>query len=167
MRRRQFLAAAGVITSGCLTTGPSDDIPEVSVAAEDATVANPDVSLSVAYNSTVDTELPTDPTTLAEDGHKWLLIRMDVTNRMGISRELTSYQYTVDEIGERDGPVRTKEPWSLLGKNAQPGETVTGWVVFHPPRSLTDATLSARGYSQTKFAVTFTHDDTLNADPPT
>lgn len=167
MRRRQFLAAAGVITSGCLTTGPGDNIPEVSVAAEDATVANPDVSLSVAYNSTVDTELPTDPTTLAEDEHKWLLIRMDVTNRTGASRELTIYQYTVDEIDERDGPVRIEKSWSLLGKNAQPGETATGWVVFHPPMSLTDATLSARSYSQTQFAITFTHDTSLDADPPT
>jgi hypothetical protein len=166
MRRRQYLVALGIVTSGCLGSSAEDSPTDVSLSAEDSNPAVPDVSLNVSYNNTVDTEIPTEPTTVAEDGQKWLLVRMDVTNTGTDARDLNAYQYRVVTDADQYEQVITKESWELRGKEATPDETVSGWVVFHIPESVTDATLTVGG-GQRNYAVAFTHDTSLDADPPT
>jgi len=167
MRRRQYLVALGIVASGCLGSSAEDGPTDVSLSAEDSNPANPDVSLDVSYNSTVDTEIPTEPTTVAEDGQKWLLVRMDVTNTGPDARELNAYQYRVAADADQYEQVITKESWELRGKEVALDETVSGWVVFHIPESVTDATLTADSGDQRNYAVAFTHDTSLDADPPT
>jgi len=165
MRRRQFLVVAGVATAGCLSDQSTDAPPAVSLDAEDHSDPTPDVSLEVVYNAGVTSELPTDPPTIADDGWKWLLVRMDVTNLGDTPRELSEYQYRVTTDDGEFGHVVTKTQWTLAGKRAAPSETASGWVVFHIPESASAATLSVRENTRLAYDVAFNQDSTLTTDP--
>ena len=174
MNRRQYLGLLGAAAiAGCSTesgtpvgTEPGEATRPVSLSADGVTAQTPDVSLDIAFNSHVQTRLPTDPQTIADDGHKWLIVRCDVTNVGDAQRDLTIYQYLIESGGEQYEIVQTKEPWSLAEKTAGPGDTVTGWLVFQIPKSETEATLVVRDQIQTSFEIRFERNGSLSSTIP-
>lgn len=182
MNRRTYLTATGATLlgafAGCTSDGttttstapettPTDATttaaPSMTVSAEDSQVESPDVELEIAYATRTQQRLPTEPVTLAEDGHTWLLVRMDITNRGEQSRDLRMFQYVL-EAGDRTyEPIMTDEPWAVAQQSVAPGETVTGWVPFHPLTSLREGVLKVRENTQLAFDASFTHDAGLDA----
>ncbi|MEE6210857.1 hypothetical protein U3A55_11930 [Salarchaeum sp. III] len=138
----------------------------MTVSAEDVQADTPDVELDIRYATRTQQRLPTEPVTLAEDGHTWLLVRMDITNRGADPRDLRMFQYVLYAGGDLHEPIMTDEPWAVAEQSAAPGETVTGWVTFHPETSLREGVLTIRDNTQAAFDVTFTHDSSLDAQIP-
>ena len=174
MRRRHFLAASAVaVFAGCSQPTPQRGspptppaLPQVTLSAAETSPEKPNASLAVAYNSRVQLRVPTTPPTSADAGRKWLVLRMDVTNRGERSRDLDANQYVITTDTSEYEFTPTLADWELTTKRATPGETVTGWVAFHVPASLTEATLSVKAKYADDYAISFTQDRTLNAKIP-
>jgi hypothetical protein len=88
---------------------------------------------------------------------------MDITNRGEASRDLRMFQYVLEANGDIFEPIMADEPWVVAEQSVSPGETVAGWVPFHPPTSLNEATLTVRENTQAAFNVSFTQNAGLDA----
>jgi len=173
MNRRHYLATTTALLAGCTSATSTDpdesdaDVPDVTLSATDLEADDPDVSLEIAYNARTSTALtPGERTTVAEDGHKWLIVRMDVTNTGADTRELTAHQYAVESDGETYEVVAFNDHY-LRGKTVEPGETTTGWLAYHVPLETESATLTARqDLIQERLAVAFTLDTSLSTAFP-
>ena len=167
MRRHITIAiafAALAIIAGC-TGSPSADTTEPPTAAPidindaDVTAEQPDVNLSIAYESRTTTKLPTEPATLADDGYRWVLVNMQVRNVGEQPHEVTSYQYTLESESGTHEPVQTKEQWALGYDDGTigPDRSTRGWVVYHVPNDVDTATLTVRSATQQSFDVRFAY----------
>ncbi|SEW10279.1 DUF4352 domain-containing protein [Natrinema salifodinae] len=171
MNRRHYLAMAVPLLAGCSSaaseTDPDPDtVADVALESEDLRAEDADVSLEIAYSARIDRELsPGDQATLADDGEKWLIVRMDVTNTGDVKRDLEVAQYVVTAAGETYEVVHFDEHF-LRGMAPGAGETVTGWVAFSIPEDMTEATLTAAQDLQDRLDVTFTRDTSLSAAFP-
>lgn len=173
MNRRQFLAlAATTAVAGCgenapgRGTPPQAPLPPVTLSAVDTTVENPEVSLRFVYNWAVQSEIPLDSTTRPNPGNKWLVLRADVTNRGESSQNLSADQYVIRTAEGAYSFTLTLTDWALVSKQAAPGETVTGWLVFQIPSPVTEATLAVTESAADDHAITFSQDTTLDAAIP-
>ncbi|ELZ05380.1 DUF4352 domain-containing protein [Natrialba aegyptia] len=182
MNRRHYLALMVPLLAGCNSTATTDpdpdpdsdpgagsggDVPGVTLDSEDLEAEDADVSLEIAYNARVSTELgPGEHSTIAEDGNKWVIVRMDVTNTGDAERELLAHQYILESGGETYEIVAFDEHY-LRGKTAGSGETVTGWVAFHVPVETETATLTANQDAiAEQIDVEFTRNTSLSAAFP-
>jgi len=162
-----------LLLAGCLSASNSSTMPTpdqvttptpspVVLGAENVSAEPADVELRVAYHSRSKTSLPTTPRTLAEEGQKWLAVNMAVTNRGNESRELTSHQYIIQTDSDRYEFVYTDSEWALEETRVAPGETVTGWVIFHVPENVTEGTITIRNNTRRSFTINFTRNQSLN-----
>lgn len=174
MNRREYLAlSATVAVAGCgqqtqdrgqPPTPPP--LPEVTLTATDTEPENPEVSLDFVYNSRSQVRIPADEPLSADGGMKWLVVRADVTNRGDSTRDLQANQYIISTEGDTYQFKFTLADWELTTKQAAPGETVTGWLAFQIPGLATEATLTVKDSLADEFAISFSHDSSLDAAIP-
>jgi hypothetical protein len=140
-------------------------VEPVALSATDVQSESPRASLDVAYGATVATEIPTEPPTIANDGTKWLFVRMEVANTGDSTYEMTGGIFVIRARGDEHFLVSTKQDWELRGRTIQPGETTTGWLVFQLPSDVDEATLTL--YEETEqHTVMFTQDSSLATTLP-
>lgn len=174
--RRTFVTIATIALltlAGCAGSpapATTDTAPPIDLSASNSTATQPDQSAKVAYNADTTETLPTDPPTQAEDGYRWVVVNMRVTNTGETAREVTAHQYVLRGEDDVYGYVQVDEPWALgYGPDAgiAPGESRTGWVVFHVPTDVSDAELTTRTDTSRSYAVGFIPDPSLPLQPPT
>jgi archaellum component FlaG (FlaF/FlaG flagellin family) len=159
MNRRNYFTTIGAVVTvlaGCSSDDSGDSVSSVDLGAEDASPSDSTATLRVSYSAETRTELPTDPPTLAEDGHKWLVVEMEITNEGDEVHEISPSRYVVWIDGEMHEFVVTKGDRSLRGEDVDPGESVSGEVVFHIPEETTAATLAVRDDVDVPRPVTVT-----------
>lgn len=168
---RALLIALVLVTAGCsggssadpvtTTTAPSgtyEPLTPITLSVSDATATAPDASLRVKYGATTATLLPTDPPTLAEEDRRWVAVHMSVTNRGTEPYNAIASQYVLRADGIQYEYVQVNESWALnYGSDTTiaPNGTRSGWVIFHVPSDVTDATLTVRNATRQTYRVTF------------
>lgn len=172
-RRRYLLFVAPAISSlaGCFAGDGSsgadqETLKSVDLSAENVESDSPYASLNVNYAETVSSEIPTDPPTLAEEGMKWLFVKMHVTNIGTSNHEFTGGPFIVRAERDIYEIVSSREDWELRGRTIQPDSTRTGWMVFHIPEEVTEATLTIRDDISMGYSVRFIHDPSLDTTIP-
>jgi hypothetical protein len=160
MNRRKCLAAVvGAVFpfSGCTSNSngsPSSDAsttgdispPSVDLTAEDVSPSDTNGTLRVAYRSGgAQSKIGTNPATIAEDGQKWLIVELSITNEGDEVHEVSPSRYVVQIDNQQYTQVITDRETSLkdIGK-LEPGGTVSGEIVYHIPEEASDATLTVR-----------------------
>lgn len=174
MNRRTFLMVASVSmasVSGCLSdNGPSHDsskeLEPVTLLAEDSTFDSPHASLNVVYASAVAKEIPTDPPTIADEGMKWLFVKMGITNTGDEDYNITGGPFVVEIEENIYGIVSGKQEWEVRGRTIEPNETISGWIVYQIPRSATSGTLIIREDISRKYSVIFQRDTSMKTTLP-
>lgn len=168
MHRRTYvslIAIAGICSAGCISD-KSEEVKSFSLTAENVDADSPDASLKIVYAATVTQELPTDPPTLADDGMKWLLVRMRVKNTGTDEYDINGGPFIVYVDGEVYEIVFTKQEWGLPSRTVQSGASTTGWMVFKIPVGVTEAKLTVRDDISRKFSITFMSDSSLDTALP-
>lgn len=164
------LVATLIALAGCsgLTNTPTESPAPITVDAVDATPENPDVTLSVEYNAVVTDTIPTEPRTVAEDGYVWLAVHTHVTNDGSGSWDVASYPFSATFSGNSQTPTSVGEPWAI-GEDATiltPGETATGWLIYHIQADAESATLEATEPTQRTFAIDYNHNSSIGTTLP-
>jgi hypothetical protein len=126
------------------STETTQSLPVVDVSATDASAESADVNLRVRWRARAQHVL--DPAgeaaTVAEDGHKWLVVQVSVTNDGETAWDTTPVPFVVDIDGEQHEVV-TSRAGSYFGTNTlDPRDGETGWIAFHIPRAATSATVT-------------------------
>lgn len=174
MDRRSYLsilAVGAMAASGCASTGQpaataTRTLTPVSVNEADVSADDPVTTLEVEYSATVANELPTDPPTLAEDGQKWVLLRMRITNEGAETYDVTGGPFILEHNGQTYEIVSTGADWSVRGRTIEPGDSTTGWLVYHLPEAATSAMLTVRDDISRSYKVTFTRSIDLGTSLP-
>ena len=166
MNRRDLLA--GLVSSGLVgaagcsgstppgsTTDPETStrtpeettrsLPSMSVTAVD-TRADGDVAVQLDVRWRARTQLVLDPPerdvrTLAEDGFKWLVVQLAVTNNGTSEWDARPVPFIVETNGDRFEITTSRVESYFGGEPLAPGESVSGWLSFHIPRDARTAEL--------------------------
>ncbi|WP_135807362.1 DUF4352 domain-containing protein [Halorussus marinus] len=126
------------------STETEKPLPDVDVTATDTSVGDADTHLRVQWRGRVQRVLePTgEAATVAEDGHKWLVIQVSVRHVGGTAWETTPVPFVVDVDGQRY-EVSTSRAESYFGSSTLEEEDVeSGWLAFQIPREATSATMN-------------------------
>lgn len=124
-------------------------------------------SLEVDYAATVSRQIPTEPPTIANDGMKWLFVRMQVTNTGSKEYKLSGAPFVVKADGEVYEIVFTRQEWELPGRTIQPSSSTSGWMVFQIPLGVTEAILTVRKNDLSRnYSVTFTRNTAMDTTLP-
>lgn len=158
MNRRKYLATVGgtlTALSGCLDKSRRQP-SAVSVESENVTPPDPATTLQIAYSGETKWELETNPPTRAEEGYKWLVVELSITNVGGELHEVSPSRYVVLVDNEMYEFVASDVVSSLRGKELPPGGGVIGKIPFHIPNEATAATLTVQKRVQPAVTVIFT-----------
>lgn len=151
-------------------TGPGADVSNVSIQAEDTNPNEPAHSLEVTWNARAQSAVDPDPDDMsiynAEDGQKFLAVRMQLTNTDSESIDLSPYFFRAVVEGVE------YQPQSLLGSSQgglsqvtlRSGASYDGWVVFSVPEDATAAEITVvqdSYYFDGPASVKFNHDESM------
>jgi len=155
-----LLALAGSADSG--PTGPGSDVSNVSMVAADASPPDATHSLDVVWNARAQSEVDPDPSDFsaynANEGEKFLVVRMEITNSGDTDVELTQRLFKAEADGVRyDTQSLFGSGNSISDVTLSPGATYSGWVAFSIPSGTTDAelTVSQEAYYRENVTVAF------------
>jgi len=169
------LASTGALVFAALDgsdsgpTGPGSDVSNVSMAAEDTVSASATQRLDVAWNaraqSAVDPDAGGITTYSAEDGEKYIVVRMQLTNTGSTSIEMTPSLFRVlaNGVEYEYQALFGSSQGGLSGVTLREDATYDGWVAFSVPESTTEAELIVNqdAYYQTNTAVEFEQDSSM------
>jgi hypothetical protein len=166
------IVAAIAVVGAALSGGgaaPGSGVPNVSMEAASASPPNPMTTLDVRWNARA--QAAADPSTgdigtyRAEDGQKFLVTRMQITNNGDSDIDLTPQLFRVASEGAE------YEYQNLFGSSAgglsqvslRPGGSSDGWVVFSIPNETTEGELVVNqdAYFDDNISVAFEHDPSM------
>lgn len=150
-------------------SAPGADVSDVSVTAVDASPADASRALSVEWNARAQSSVDPDPDDMsvynANEGQKFVVIRMRITNEGSNSIELTPRLFRLRSAGvEYEYQALFGSGNSLSGVTLNPGGSYSAWTAFSVPEDLTDTELIVHqdALFGENVSVTFTH----NRDMP-
>ncbi|MBX0325775.1 DUF4352 domain-containing protein [Halomicroarcula sp. F13] len=163
-----FVAAAldGSGQSG--PTGAGSDVSNVSVTAQDADPPATQ-SLNVVWNARAQSAVdPTPDDSLsydAEEGQKYLVVRMQLTNNASSSIDLTPtlFRALSDGVEYEYQALFGSTSGDLRGVTLREGATFDGWVAFSIPEDTTSVELIVHqdAYYNERTAVQFEKDASM------
>jgi len=144
---------------------PGDDVPDVSMTAESVSPADASTSLQVTWNARAQSAVDPDPDDLSiynsNEGQKYLVVRMRITNAGSESLDLSPSLFRVEsEDVEYEYQPLFGSGNSLSGVTLNPGSSYSGWTAFSVPEDTTEARLFVYqdAYFQKNVSVSFSHD---------
>jgi hypothetical protein len=162
------LVIVGLSSGGGAGGGPGADVSNVSVRAEDTTPPNASTTLSVEWNSRAQSAVDPDPddfsTYRSDEGQKFVVIRVRVTNDGGGSVELTPRMFRLQSSGvEYEYQALFGSGNSLSGVTVNPGGTHSAWAAFSVPEDMTEARLIVYqdAFYRQNVSVSFTHNEQM------
>lgn len=171
-------AAAGIGTVGVIAgvvvlvlvalsgggAAPGADVSNVTVSAGDTSPQDPSTSLQVEWNSRAQSAVDPDPDDVSiynpNDGEKFVVVRMRVTNTGDESLELTPRLFRLASGGvEYEYQALFGSGNSLSGVTVNPGGSHSAWTAFSVPEEMTEAQLivNQEAYFQQNVSVSFNH----------
>ncbi|MDS0280327.1 DUF4352 domain-containing protein [Halomicroarcula sp. S1AR25-4] len=150
-------------------TGPGSEVSNVSMTAQDASPPDSGQSLDVVWNARAQSAVDPDPNDMtgysAEEGQKYLVVRMQLTNTGSSSIEMTPALFRVlgNGVEYEYQALFGSTSGELSGVTLRSGATYDGWVAFSIPDSTTSAELIVHqdAYYQTNTTVQFEKDATM------
>lgn len=150
---------------------PGADVSNVSVTAEDASPADANTALNVRWNSRAQPSVDPSPDSLthysANDGEKFVVIRMEITNKGNDSIELTPRMFRLRSSNvEYDYQGLFGSGNSFSDVTLNPGGSYTAWVAYSVPEDMTEAKLivNQEAFYRTNVSVTFEYDSQMPID---
>jgi len=165
-----LLALAGVglffVASSAEGEPPGADVSNVTMSASNADPADPTYKIQSTWSARAQSAVDPDPGSLtqysADDGEKYLVVRMQIENTGDESIELTPRLWQL----ETDGVVYDYQ--GLLGSGSmdatlRPDATYSGWVIFAIPEDTSEATLlvNQEAYYRENVTVSFENDRSM------
>lgn len=144
---------------------PGSDVSNVSVRASSSTPADANNQISIVWNSRAQSSVDPDSGDLsiynAEDGEKFLVVRLRITNSGTQDIELTPRLLQFQSGGviyDYQGLFGSGQ--GMSGVTLTPGAEYTGWTVYSIPSDITDGQLVVNQdvYYDSSVAVAFEHD---------
>lgn len=161
-----LIMSAGGSSSG--PSGPGADVANVSVTAESATPADPSHQLSVEWTSRAQSAVDPNPNDMSlyntEDGEKYLVVRMHITNTGSQEIELTPRFFQFQSEGViYDYQALFGNGQGLSGVTLTPGADYTGWLVFAVPSETSTGTIVVNqgAYYDATVEAQFEHDSEM------
>lgn len=133
-------------TSSFQVSEPEPSVPSVSLSATDATPSDPYTTLDVRYNGRAQRSvnpLWVDGSIEAEEGSKYLVVRMEVRN-VGDPSIVGHPEYFVAVVDGTEYPYLLPEGAynPFLGETVSPGDPYDCWTVYRIPEHATAAHLA-------------------------
>lgn len=164
------VAIIGLLSSGS-PVAPGEDVSNVAMTAQDADLGGTPYQLEIDWNSRAQSGV--DPDTgdfssySAENGEKFIVVRMEVTNTGTEEIELTPRFFQVDTNGVKhdyQGLFGSSNGFSRV--TLSPGATHEGWMVFTVDENATSGVLLSNqdAYYDKTVKVTFTHQKDMPID---
>lgn len=150
---------------------PGADVSNVSMSAQNVNPETADHQLEIIWNaraqSGVDPDTDDFSSYSAEDGEKFVVVRMEVTNVGDGEIELTPRFFQFESSGVRhdyQGLFGSSDGFS--GITLSPGATHEGWIVFSVSEDTTTGVLVTNqdAYFDQNVSVAFTHDERMAID---
>lgn len=155
MDRRGFLVTTAVtLLAGCTTSGdttPTPDaqdspptsamataegLPPISITPESLTPAEPDARVNIRWRARVQHRIaPTgeDRFTIAEDGHKWVVVQCEFNCEKGAAK-VRPIQFELQAGGQANQIVLFRDgEYALTETTLEAGATHSRFIAFHPP----------------------------------
>lgn len=162
-----FVVAIIGLIGSAPASAPGDDVSNVSVSANDAsgTASN---SLAITWNTRAQSGVDPDTSDLssysAEDGQKFVVLRMQLENTGSEDIELTPRFFKLESDGvvyDYQGLFGSSN--GVSGVTLQPGATYDGWIAFQIPEDKRQATLivDQSAYFNEEVNVEFIQDEEL------
>jgi len=150
-------------------TGPGSDVSNVSMSAQNADPPSASQSLDVVWNARAQSAVDPDPNDMssynAEDGQKFLVVRMQLTNTGPSSVEMTPslFRILADGVEYKYQALFGSSQGGLNDATLREGATYEGWVAFSVPDSTTSAEIivNQEAYYQTNTTVQFEKDSSM------
>lgn len=168
-------AVAGVGTlalsagdSSTAAGGAGSDVSNVSVTAEPVSPVDADRELAVAWNSRAQSAVDPDPNDMSiyrsNDGQKYFVVRMEITNTGEGDIELTPRLFKFETDGViYDYQALFGSGQSFSSVTLTPGSSYSGWTVFPIPSDATDGMIvvDQDAYYNTNVSVSFEHNSKM------
>lgn len=162
------LAFSASPSDGDTATGPGSGVTDVSVTAQSMSPADAATQLSVTWNSRAQSAVDSDSSDLTNhqpnDGEKFVVVRMQVTNTGTSDLELTPrlFQLRADGV-VYEYQVLFGSGHGLAGVTLTPGAGYSGWTVFSVPNGTTEGSLIVNqdAYFRKNVTVQFTHNASM------
>jgi len=145
--------------------GPGADVSNVSVTPESTVPDAASYQLSVEWNSRAQSAVDPNPDDMSiyntEDGEKFLVVRMHITNTGSQDIELTPRFFKFKSEGViYDYQALFGSGHGLSGVTLTPGADYTGWLVFAVPSDTSSGTLLVNQdtYYDATVETQFEHD---------
>lgn len=148
---------------------PGDDVSNVSLTAEDSSPSDASTSLQVVWNARAQSAVDPNPddmsTYSSNEGEKFVVVRMEITNTGNEQLELTPRIFQL----EANGVIYNHQ--SLFGSgnsfydvSLNPDATYSAWVAFSVPEDATEAqlTVNQEAYYEKNISVSFSEDTELS-----
>ncbi|TKX40736.1 MULTISPECIES: DUF4352 domain-containing protein [unclassified Halorubrum] len=168
-----IIAAVAVLLVVALSGGgggsiPGADVSNVSVSAQDASPPDASQSLEIRWNSRAQSAVDLDAEDLStyrsNDGEKFVVVRMEITNTGDNQIELTPRLLRLESNGvvyDYQGLFGSGNSLSSVSLN--PGASYSGLTVFSVPEDTSSAQLQVNqeAYFDQNVSVSFTEDTDL------
>lgn len=149
-------------------TGPGHDVANVSLSAQSVSPADATAHLSVRWNSRAQSAVDPDSSDLTNyqpnDGNKFVVVRMNITNTGSRNLELTPRLVHLQSNGVvYESQILFGSGQGLSGVTLAPGGSYTGWTVFSVPNGTAEGSLVVNqdAYISRNVAVEFTRDPSI------
>lgn len=148
---------------------PGADVSNMSVMAQDASPVNPSTSLEVVWNARAQSAVDPDPNDMSiynsNEGEKYLVVRMEVTNSGDEPIELDPRLFEL----ESEGVVYEYQSLfgsgnSFSGVSLNPGGSYSAWTAFSVPENTANGqiVINQEAYFQKNISVSFSHNESMS-----
>lgn len=153
---------------GSTVAGPGSSVSNVSVTAESVTPVDAKRELSVVWNSRAQSAVDPDPNDMSiyrsNDGQKYLVVRMEITNTGEGKIELTPRFFKFETDGviyDYQGLFGSGQSFSSVALT--PDSSYSGWTVFPIPSDATTGSIvvDQDAYYSMNVSVSFEHDSEM------
>jgi hypothetical protein len=125
---------------------PGADVSNVSVTAEDASAPESSTALEVEWNSRAQSAVDPDPDDMstynANEGQKYVVVRMRIANAGNEEIELTPRLFRIRSAGvEYDQAGLFGSGNTFSGVTVSPGASYSAWTVYSVPEDTSEAQL--------------------------
>lgn len=155
-------------TSDQTTPSAVDDAPPVTVTSENVD-SNRSNILHVEYHGRAQYTVDPDPDTLSsyssDDGNKYVVVRLELTNNGSSEIDLRNSMFRIDVDGVvRDSVNLFGADGGLSGTSLRPEATTKAWIVFSVPEDAEDTTILADLTYYDTHGIVFSQNQSLAID---
>jgi hypothetical protein len=150
------------------SAAPGSSVSDVSVTAESVSPSDARTALSVTWNSRAQTAVDPDTSDMSiyrsNDGEKYLVVRMKITNTGSSEIELTPSLFEFQTNGVRyEYQALFGSGQGLSGATLTPGASYSGWTVFSVPSKATKGSVlvNQEAYYNGNVSVEFSRDQSM------